>query len=131
MKTCNICKVELPLESFFRHPHTRDRRQSRCKTCSLEYHNTRNRTAPSNWRKYQFKKYGMTLEDYEQLVRDQDNCCAICGNSPDSTVLHVDHCHRTGKVRGLLCGNCNRGLGFFNDSPPLFEAAIRYLKKNI
>src|SRR6267142_1795993 len=58
----------------------------------------------------------------------QENSCAICGVSFSRTP-HVDHCHVTGKIRGLLCSKCNRGLGFFQDSVQTLESAVRYLKK--
>lgn len=76
------------------------------------------------------RKYGLTPEMYNTLLDLQEHCCRLCG-SPDFTygsALAVDHCHRTGKVRKLLCNVCNRGLGCFRDDPELLERAALYLK---
>lgn len=72
--------------------------------------------------------YKLTLKDYEIMLVKQDNRCAICNRISES-VLHVDHDHESGKIRGLLCGSCNRGLGSLGDSIELLEKAISYLKK--
>jgi len=71
-------------------------------------------------------KYNMTLEQYKALAKKQNNRCAICYN--DGVVLNVDHCHDTGKVRGLLCSSCNRGLGFLGDTVKGVKRALDYLK---
>lgn len=82
------------------------------------------------------KKYGITLEDLENMLRDQDNKCAICGKkiflfeSSKKITAHVDHDHKTGKVRGLLCQECNTGLGKFMDNTDYLLSAVSYLKKN-
>ncbi len=75
--------------------------------------------------------YGITLEQYAALLAQQNNQCAICGAPPGdarSKHLHVDHCHISNKVRGLLCGNCNNGLGQFQDDVALLLRAVEYLK---
>lgn len=77
--------------------------------------------------------YGMTTTDYDHLHRKQGGVCAICGQPPRNTSkktkrLHVDHDHKTGKVRGLLCDGCNRGLGGFRDSVGTLSNAIEYLR---
>ena len=82
-------------------------------------------------RKYELKKYGMTGKDYAKMARKQENRCAICGRRSDSDYfryLFVDHDHKTGKVRGLLCGQCNSILGFAGDNPQILANAIEYLK---
>lgn len=130
MKTCTICKTEKDLDQFHKHPHTRDKRQSWCKPCAVAYHNNRNKTKRENWRKYQYKfNYGITIDDYERMLDEQNGACAICKNPADGSALHVDHCHETAKVRGLLCKKCNLGLGFFKDSPHLLNSAAEYLGK--
>jgi hypothetical protein len=81
------------------------------------------------------QKYKISLEDYERLMVSQGGVCAICGN-PESVVhqngevrsLSVDHNHKTEAIRGLLCGKCNRGLGYFQDDSKLLIKAIKYLK---
>lgn len=76
------------------------------------------------------RKYGITLEQRDQMHSDQDGKCLICERDFDDTGFpaHVDHCHDTGKIRGLLCKFCNTGLGQFQDNIEWLEAAIKYLK---
>lgn len=69
-------------------------------------------------------RYGISLIDYEELFNKQNGLCKICGKEKE---LHVDHSHKTGEVRGLLCHRCNNGLGCFDDSPALIQSAIAYL----
>jgi hypothetical protein len=74
--------------------------------------------------------YNFSLEEYKVLLEKQHGCCAIC-HKPSSDFkksLHVDHCHTTSKVRGLLCSNCNRGLGHFQDNVLILQNAIKYLE---
>ena len=81
-------------------------------------------------------RYGITLEDYQNLYNKQLGLCKICNNPEIVRILKgrqirslaVDHCHDTGKVRGLLCYKCNVGLGSFNDDPKLLIRAINYLR---
>jgi hypothetical protein len=83
------------------------------------------------------KEYGITVEEYEKLLAEQDGICAICGKSETNISgksrqvdsLSVDHDHSTGEIRGLLCNNCNRGLGLLGDNIESLERVIRYLKK--
>lgn len=82
------------------------------------------------WRR-NLKKYGLTIDGYNELLARQNGQCAICGREGHdkcNTRLAVDHCHATKKVRGLLCGNCNNGLGRFQDDVALLERALSYLK---
>jgi|GEM_PF-2876356 len=75
--------------------------------------------------------YGLTPEDYEELLASQGNACAICQTKEPGgkrKVFSVDHCHESGKIRGLLCAGCNLGLGKFKDDPELLCSAIAYLK---
>lgn len=74
-------------------------------------------------------RYGLTMDDYYCLLQSQGNKCAICKKEATKT-LDVDHCHETGKVRGLLCNNCNRGLGHFQDDKHLLRNAMEYLDDN-
>jgi len=80
-------------------------------------------------RKSQLAKFEITEEDYQRILKSQGGICAICKNR-DSRNLAVDHDHETGKIRGLLCSNCNRGLGRFKDSAERLQSAIDYLKVN-
>jgi len=82
------------------------------------------------------KRFNISLETYKKLLSDQDFVCAIC-LQPESKKDHrtgkvrdlaVDHCHKTGTIRGLLCTDCNTGLGLFKDNPLLLEVAKRYIQ---
>lgn len=76
-------------------------------------------------------KYGLSEVEYAALISKQNNLCAVCGEKQERKVLCVDHDHKTGKVRGLLCGNCNVGLGNFRDNIRILQSAIGYLKSSI
>lgn len=82
-------------------------------------------------RKNQIRLYGLTEEEYDKMFQHQKGCCLICGLHQDNfkKSFHIDHCHTTGKIRGLLCRNCNVGLGHFKDSIELLNKAIKYLNK--
>ena len=73
--------------------------------------------------------YGIEPDEYLEMCNSQQGKCAICGNEPTTQRgLHLDHCHDTGQVRGLLCHGCNTGLGAFSDDPELLAKAIGYLR---
>ena len=85
------------------------------------------------YRRYVVKTYGITLEELDTLYEEQEHSCKLCGVHVSElegkkTKLCVDHCHTTGKVRGLLCAKCNSVLGLANDSPAILQKAIDYLK---
>lgn len=77
------------------------------------------------------KNYGITLEQYEEMYNEQQGKCACCDRheSEFKRGLHVDHCHTTDQVRGLLCTKCNPGIGYFDDNVESLEMAIAYLNK--
>lgn len=81
------------------------------------------------WQYHRLRQYGITQEDFDALLKQQDNVCAIC-EKPCITEqpLSIDHDHTTNKVRGLLCRKCNSGIGMLGDSPLLLEKALKYLK---
>jgi len=83
-------------------------------------------------RKDLWKRYNITIEDFDKMYQDQGSKCKICridipyrGNT-----IAVDHCHKTGKVRGILCVNCNIGIGHFSDDKDILQKAIDYLNDN-
>ena len=83
-------------------------------------------------RKQQLSLYGLTLDDYSAMLVEQSGVCAICGKEEavsSKGVLSVDHDHKSGKVRGLLCDTCNRGLGHFFDNTELLTKAVLYLEQ--
>ena len=94
----------------------------------------RKRHPKTRWAR-NLRNVGLTLEDYDTMLAGQGGGCAICGNheSGDKRTprFHVDHCHATGVVRGLLCSSCNLGLGKFADSPERLERAALYLRLQI
>jgi hypothetical protein len=95
---------------------------------------------PDKKRNQHLKKFGITIEVFNKMLQGQSGGCAICGalESPDKSTrsksgkrrLHVDHCHSSGLVRGLLCSSCNLGLGKFFDRADLLEKAALYIRKH-
>ena len=83
-------------------------------------------------RRNKLKKYGLTIEQFDKMLADQNGVCAICKTGTTSllgAVLSIDHDHATGRTRGLVCGKCNTVLGHCNDSIAVLENAIIYLRK--
>lgn len=80
------------------------------------------------WRRWNTLKlrHGIIREKYEQMLKAQGHKCAICKEEFTKNP-HVDHCHTTGNIRGLLCMGCNRGIGYLKDDPDVLRAAINYL----
>lgn len=73
--------------------------------------------------------YNITRQDFENLLKSQNYCCAICKrDTPTGSNWHIDHCHFTNKIRGLLCSKCNQGLGLFEDNINSLKEAIKYLE---
>lgn len=132
MKKCKECNVIKPLNSFNKHTSTKDKLRTRCKPCDkkrYEDKRVRCKDKKKDWNlQYNFN---ITLEDYNKMFQEQDGKCAICNKHQTEfdKSLAVDHCHETGKVRGLLCRECNTGLGKFKDSTNLLEKAKNYLIK--
>ena len=112
-KVCSKCFKKLPASKFYKCKHYKDGLEVRCTDCDYD-------------KKLQ-KLFGITLTDYNELLTKQNHVCALCGKRPKKKRLSVDHCHKTGKVRGLLCGNCNTAIGLFKDNPIVLEKAIAYL----
>jgi hypothetical protein len=86
-------------------------------------------TARVRARRYELRLVGITEADYELMLSEQGGSCAICGASGGDR-MNVDHDHATGRVRGLLCGGCNRALGIMGDDPARLDAAAAYLRKS-
>lgn len=74
-------------------------------------------------------EFGLSLLDYEAMLIKQSGLCAICLNPEVKRRLAVDHCHQTGRIRGLLCLSCNRGIGLFKDDSEKLVRAATYLKE--
>ncbi|MFF5083906.1 endonuclease VII domain-containing protein [Actinoplanes sp. NPDC000266] len=123
---CPDCGETKPLLEFPRSRNDSGGHGRYCKPC----HNARGRESKERLyggtREYHLRhRYGITEADARELLAEQGGVCAICG-APDPQ--HVDHDHRTGWVRGILCFNCNGGLGQFRDNPVFLAEAITYLK---
>ena len=131
---CTKCKVDKDVSAFHKRSERASGYRSHCKECRAEEQRSRYLSKPYNTarcRSSLLRKYGITREQYEDMYEQQEGCCAICSQheSTFTRALAVDHCHQTGKVRGLLCVNCNVGLGNFKDSEEFLTAAIAYLKE--
>lgn len=110
-----------------RHPDKIKETQKKYRETNKEYMSIRQR-------KYQLRdKYGITEEDYDKMFIEQNGKCAICETSDQTGKWQrfgVDHCHKTGKVRQLLCNECNRGIGLLKDNAELLRKAADYLDKH-
>lgn len=148
-KYCTKCGKNKPLSGFHLSIRAKDGLQSWCKACRSEdqaeyyiehreekaaYNAARTKELTLYRRKCNlYYKYGITLKEYDEMLESQGNACAICGKTPEENGkrLYVDHNHKTGKVRGLLCANCNKALGFFQDNPELCRLAMLYLRRTM
>ena len=112
---------------YLRYPERRKLAGKKWRDKNLQYNRDRQR-------QYQLRyNYGITEECYAKLLAEQQGRCAICNTDTPTgkwKVFAVDHCHHTGKVRGLLCNECNRGMGLLRDSAELLEKAAAYLRKH-
>ena len=116
LQKCRHCKLELPLHNF----HA-DKKQSNglyniCRSCRSKYR----------------RLIDMSENKYQEILATQNNQCAICGKDANEfkTALNVDHDYKTDKIRGLLCTNCNMGLGHFKDSLTNLHRALLYIAKH-
>jgi hypothetical protein len=119
---CSRCRAVLPDTEFGSSAGKKPRIAGYCRACvetarkEVDYaHHTK------------VRRYGLTVADYDALLTEQNGACAICHRPPIGKRLAVDHCHTTGKVRGLLCSPCNVSLGQFDDDPRRLLEAAKYL----
>lgn len=133
MKLCSTCKIEKSPDNFYKDTRTRDRLESLCKKCRSAGNR---RWLKKNYLKhrryldeFQWKRRGLaiTTDEYNQRLQTQNNACAICLKTPGKIKLAVDHDHKTGIIRGLLCSWCNRYLVAMIEHQ-LFSKAQQYLK---
>lgn len=130
MKKCTRCGEVKELTEFHNKSAAKDGKQSHCKVCGITAATQWNRNNPilyqSRSRRNQLlAKHGFTEDEWAELVSGIESKCQLCGTVIE--LLHVDHDHSTGLVRGAICTHCNRGLGAFYDSPELLQKAIEYL----
>lgn len=151
-KVCIKCDMDKPLTDFHKNKQNRDGLSHQCKKCKCEvakqhrlanperykeraadYYQRNKSEVKRKTRNYSLKKkYGISGPDYDHILAEQNGLCAICKRKvacKGRDNLYVDHCHDTGKVRGLLCQKCNSALGLFNDNLRLLEEAVKYMRK--
>ena len=128
MSDCPKC---LTPDAEFGKDASRPNKLSRnCKTCNRTRSLAHYYRTTEVQRSRQLKRhYGITAAEFDIMLANQGGCCAICGttNPGGKGAFHVDHCHETGTVRGLLCQQCNMGLGHFQDNTQSLAIAIYYL----
>ena len=140
MRMCTVCKTAKPFEDFYsglkakrqRYSTNKKYLHSRCKECEHKknkiYHKeNRAKVTERQVITHRRKKYGVSEEEYKNMVLSQNNLCAICNNPSNNKALAIDHNHTTGEVRGLLCHNCNLAIGLFKEDIAIFNRAIAYL----
>lgn len=116
-KKCNTCGLIKHIIEFKKAKHCTSGRGNECRDCL-------------SFREIQYR-YSLSKEDWHDLLSHQQGGCAICGELDQrSRVLNVDHCHNTGKIRGLLCNSCNRGLGYLKDDAEILLKASNYIRKH-
>jgi hypothetical protein len=137
MKTCSKCKYTGPDSDFCKGENV-------CKKCNsirariyrktnkdkISAHKKSYYAANKDKAKNAMLKHNheITLNEYNQMHYLQQGCCAICGKSTKGKDCHVDHCHKTNRIRGLLCHKCNTALGLFKDNPDILIKAANYIK---
>ena len=149
-KLCPMCKLDLPLSSYQKAMGRKNNVQAYCKECTnkknREHYSSDPRAIDKRRRREKrrlekdpmvkrraelLRVYGITLEEWYDIYDEQNGVCAICDQEcKTKKSLSVDHDHDTGRVRGLLCNRCNRGLGLFLDDPEILKKATRYLQSN-
>ena len=125
------CGVEKSILEFYFRDKKTGRRHSACKECDKARVKARHQANPERTRNNDLKRnYGITLEDHSKMYEEQNGRCAICGSEGDGRwkKLCVDHDHKTGKVRKLLCRSCNMVLGQVEDNTQTLQSMIDYLK---
>ena len=128
MKRCSSCGESKPIEDFPNNRATKDGKATYCKRCH-------NRITKRKQRRYGGERnfllkhrYGVDEFEIEWKLLQQDGKCALC---KEASAEHVDHDHRTGELRGVLCFNCNRALGYFGDDWPTLCRAADYLEATV
>ena len=137
MKVCSHCRQDLPLSEFYitkkklKSGEIKKTPRYVCKACDRKAKRERDKRNPDRRaNKHLINKYGITLKQKQQMIIDQGCKCKICPKpiSPaEHSKSHVDHCHETGHIRGVLCHNCNRGIGYLQHNPAILVSASQYL----
>lgn len=126
-KLCPDCGEVKDLDGFPRNKSDVTGRHSYCKPChNVRTKETRDRLYGGSRHYHLKRRYGIGADEVAAMIEEQGGVCAICGEAEPA---HVDHDHATGRVRGVLCFNCNGGLGQFRDRIDVLEHAIAYLRR--
>lgn len=137
-RVCQKCRVIKDWIHFPMNSKKHSHKGRWCKNCwaknQAEYKSAfpNKVTSPEEmWKNGIRRKYKITEEQYFKMLSEQNSACAICVSNRSKTKIRlaVDHCHKTGKIRGLLCDVCNRGIGFLSENPLLLRAAAAYLER--
>ena len=131
-RICTYCKGEKKYSEFYGDNKSKHGVGYICKNCSPKISKKYNVYDPVRTRTNTLKRnFGITLDDYDRMLKSQNNKCAICNSTSTgrkgTKYFAVDHCHTTKKVRGLLCTRCNAGIGYMKDDVEILEKAIAYL----
>lgn len=133
MRKCSKCKVVKEYSEFFKEKRKKDGYGYLCKACSKLKQQSSGYYKRHKMRIIE-KKYSITESGILEMYNSQNKQCKICKNNyltiSDHQGLYIDHCHETGKVRGLLCANCNKLLGNAKDNINILQSAIIYLKQS-
>ncbi len=122
-KTCTSCGESKPLDAFNRNHKGRYGRQAKCRPCA--------KPTPRQKLSIHLKStYGLTIEQWWEMLQEQQGRCFICKTAPKDGDLVVDHCHATGAVRKLLCRHCNIAAGAVFDNPEIAINLSNYLKEH-
>lgn len=131
LKFCSSCGETFPTEFFHKNKALKDGLHTICKPCNGAKSAKWKKENPERAKENDYKrKYGLSYAEYGHLLSTQNGACAICNTRFEDAqrgVLFVDHCHKTGKVRGLLCQNCNTAIGLLQDNPLFCTKAAKYL----
>ena len=127
-KLCSRCQQFLPLDAFGRNRSRANGRATYCRPCTAAYiHAWNRRNGERNHTKWIRRTHNISKQEYDALLERQAGVCAICGARPTRRRLEIDHNHDTGEIRGLLCWDCNIGLGTFRDDARRLRRAADYL----
>lgn len=124
---CYICGVDKPLSEFHRDRNRKTGHSVYCKPCAIKKSREWWHSDPERRKDVNRRKFGLRSGEFAAMNAAQNGLCGCCGELPGQKGLQVDHCHRSGRVRALLCGPCNLGLGNFKDDPDRLRKAIEYL----
>lgn len=132
MKICTKCKESREITDFSPKDKEQRYRHNWCRFCVNERRRERRSENPTYYRRQKQDhilktRYGLSIQVYDAMLKEQGGVCYICKLSSETRSLAVDHNHRTGEVRKLLCSSCNTGLGLFQDNPSLLVKAAAYL----